>query len=106
MDDLGFPASTRITAQGMLVPSDTAIRIYSIFYESSSTPTNMVFANASGTVTTTASPASVYLRINSTDGYGLHGDWENALGLRFPNGVFVATSTDFSYAVISYVSEK
>lgn len=99
--------SARITAQGMLAPSDTAIRLYSVNMVLTGTATPaaacMVFANARGTVSTTASPATVYLTTfyDTTLPVGF-GYWENGEGLLFPNGLFIQTASAFNYATIVY----
>jgi hypothetical protein len=101
------PGSARVTEQGMLAPSDTAIRLYSVNMVLTGTATPaaacMVFADAKGAVTTTASPASVLLTVfyDGTIPVGF-GYWECGEGLLFPNGCFIQTATTFNYASIVY----
>lgn len=99
--------SKRITAQGMLSPSNTAIRLYSVHMALTGTATpadaGMVFADVKGTATTTASPASVLLSVfydqDKPVGFG---DWDCPNGLYFPNGLFIQTATGFGYATLTY----
>lgn len=104
------PGSKRITEQGMLAPSDTAIRLYEVnmVLTGTTTPASacMVFADSIDTVSTSASPASVYLTVfyDSTLPVGF-GQWSSDVGLLFPNGIFIQTATGFNYATIVYSAE-
>lgn len=102
--------SKRITEQGMLTPSGTAIRLYSVNMVLTATTTPaaacMVFADRVGTATTTASPASVLLTVFYDERLPVgFGNWDSHLGLFFPNGLFIQTATAFNYATITYNSE-
>ena len=102
--------SRRVTEQGMLPPSDTAIRLYevNIVLTGTATPASacMVFADAKGTVATTASPASVYLTVFYDNAFPVgFGQWVSNDGLLFPTGIFIQTASAFNYATISYSAE-
>lgn len=102
--------SARITAQGMLAPSDTAIRLYEVNMVLTATTTPaaacMIFADMKGTATTTASPASVMLTVfyDSSLPVGF-GQYISSEGLLFPNGLFIQTATAFDYSSLVYSAE-
>ena len=100
----GFPGVARIIVQGHLTPSNTPLRVYSVFFQCTTTPANIVLGNGNGTQITTATalPYVVVQNDTSMDGSG---SWDSSMGLRFPNGVFVQTSTSFSFATVVYETE-
>ena len=105
----GYVGSKRSTVQGMLAPSNTAYMVYEVHYSMTSTATAgatlMYLCDAVGTVTTTASPASIYLTVgyDASLPVGI-GNWQSTEGVYFPNGVFIQTPSNLNYYTISYKS--
>ena len=99
----------RSTVQGMVSPSNTAYMVYALHYSMTSTATAgatlMYLCNASGTVTTTASPASIYLTVgyDNSKPVGI-GNWDSTEGLFFPDGLFIQTPSNLVYYTLNYVA--
>ena len=102
---LGAPGTKRITAQQHLLPSATAIRVYSVNFGSTTTSSSLYLCSNNGTnasSTATALPrVGVHAYANKT------GNWNGGYwGVLFEDGVLVFTSTNFSYASITYSTES
>lgn len=99
---LGIPGTQRITQQGFLTPTGTPMRIYNVHFVSTDSITNLVLANrASGTSATGS--FTDFLSVNSSpQGRGY---WNSEVGMRFPLGVFVETSVNFTFATITFSTE-
>jgi len=99
----GRSGSKRVTAQGMLAPSNTPLRIYNVVFMSTASDSSLVIANAAGTATATGTSCTAQLQIPASKGWGT---WNGGqTGMRFDDGVFVQTSANFSFAVITFNKE-
>ena len=98
-----YPVGTIRTGGGMLAPSDTAFRIFSVHFRCSTTPSNIVFDNVQGTVTVTT-PASVLLTVENTG--ATVGDWDSSYGVLFSRGVFIQTTSAVTMITIAGRTEK
>lgn len=106
MDSLGIPGVLRGSAQQMLAPSNTAIRIYNVHFVATDSPSNMVLANAAGTVTVTGTNALARITIPIEESSLQYvGNFSDHHGVRFPNGVFIQTGSPMSYYTIVYSTE-
>jgi hypothetical protein len=103
-----LPGTLRSTLQGMVPPSNTSIRVYSIYYSMTSTATAgatlLYLCNAKGTATSTATAQST---IYATAGYdnsmpvGI-GNMDFGEGLLLPDGLFIQTPSNLNYYTLNY----
>lgn len=103
----GIPGTLRSTTHGMLAPSNTAYRIYQLHYSMTSTATPaaalLYLCNATGTVTSTASPASIYITASYDQSIPVGvGNWYSSDGVYFPDGVFIQTPSNLVYYTLVY----
>lgn len=99
-----FPTYSKKVGGGMVVPSDTPIRIFNVHFRCTATPSNIVFQNTSGTVTTTTTN-SVFLSVDN-EVFGTCGNWDSDRGILFPNGVFIQSSANVGLITLTYKTEK
>lgn len=101
---LGVPGTKRITAQQHLLPSNTAIRVYSVSYESAVTSTNLYLCNNDGTNASSTVTALALIGVHAHESN--IGNWNGGChGVLFNAGVLVFTSTNFKFASVTYSTE-
>ncbi len=91
------PGSIRLTADGSVGTSGKPIRVFSIHLVSGGTASTTVFNNG------TASGDTPYFQMDGTANLGLTAGFNG--GLRFPDGCFMNTDNNISYATIIYTEE-
>lgn len=105
--DLCISGTQRLDRQAYLTPTGTAIRIYEVFVVSSLSNVSVVLNDVVPSTTATSTTVEKLFVPTSTSTTTYHvGQYSNAMGMRFDNGVLFHTCTAFHSAVVNYVVEK